>query len=319
MAKPKITFYWCASCGGCEEAIVDLAEDILKVVEAVDIVFWPCAMDFKKSDVEAMEDGSITVSFINGAVNSDEQEEMVKVLRKKSQVVIAFGACSHLGGIPSLANLTTKKEILEASYLKGPTNVNSEKTLPMVKVPVKEGELHLPELQEIAKALDQVIDVDYYIPGCSVPKQLIIDAVTALLSGNLPPKGSILAPKKTNCDTCDRNKTKPEKLEIERFYRPYEIELDEEKCFLAQGVICMGPVTRGGCDERCVKGNMPCRGCFGPVDNVFDQGAKFVSALASLFNAKTDEEVQNIVDSIDDPAGTFYRFSVAKSMIGHKV
>ena len=319
MAKPKITFYWCASCGGCEEAIVDLAEDILKVVEAVDIVFWPCAMDFKKSDVEAMEDGSITVSFINGAVNSDEQEEMVKVLRKKSQVVIAFGACSHLGGIPSLANLTTKDKILEASYLKGPTNVNSEKTLPMVKVPVKEGELHLPELQEIAKALDQVIDVDYYIPGCSVPKQLILDAVTALLSGNLPPKGSVLAPKKTNCDTCDRNKTKPEKLEIERFYRPYEIELDEEKCFLAQGVICMGPVTRGGCDERCVKGNMPCRGCFGPVDNVFDQGAKFVSALASLFNAKTDEEVQKIVDSIDDPAGTFYRFSVAKSMIGHKV
>ena len=319
MAKPKITFYWCASCGGCEEAIVDLAEDILKVVEAVDIVFWPCAMDFKKSDVEAMEDGSITVSFINGAVNSDEQEEMVKVLRKKSQVVIAFGACSHLGGIPSLANLTTKDKILEASYLKGPTNVNSEKTLPMVKVPVKEGELHLPELQEIAKALDQVIDVDYYIPGCSVPKQLILDAVTALFSGNLPPKGSVLAPKKTNCDTCDRNKTKPEKLEIERFYRPYEIELDEEKCFLAQGVICMGPVTRGGCDERCVKGNMPCRGCFGPVDNVFDQGAKFVSALASLFNAKTDEEVQKIVDSIDDPAGTFYRFSVAKSMIGHKV
>jgi len=319
MAKPKITFYWCASCGGCEEAIVDLAEDILKVVEAVDIVFWPCAMDFKKSDVEAMEDGSITVSFINGAINSDEQEEMVKVLRKKSQVVIAFGACSHLGGIPSLANLTTKDKILEASYLKGPTNVNSEKTLPMVKVPVKEGELHLPELQEIAKALDQVIDVDYYIPGCSVPKQLILDAVTALLSGNLPPKGSVLAPKKTNCDTCDRNKTKPEKLEIDRFYRPYEIELDEEKCFLAQGVICMGPVTRGGCDERCVKGNMPCRGCFGPVDNVFDQGAKFVSALASLFNAKTDEEVQKIVDSIDDPAGTFYRFSVAKSMIGHKV
>ena len=68
MAKPKVAFYWCASCGGCEEAVVDLAEGILKVVEAVDIVFWPVALDFKRSDVEAMPDGAIDVSFINGAI-----------------------------------------------------------------------------------------------------------------------------------------------------------------------------------------------------------------------------------------------------------
>lgn len=319
MAKPKVAFYWCASCGGCEEAVVDLAEDILKVVEAVDIVFWPCALDFKKNDVESMEDKSIAVTFINGAINSDEQEEMVNLLRRKSQLIVAFGACSHLGGIPSLANLTSKQEILERVYLKGPTNINEQKTLPKTKVSKKDGILSLPELYDPALSLDQVIDVDYYLPGCSVPKKLIVDAVTAILSGNLPEKGSVLAPKKTNCDTCERNKTKPEKLEIDRFFRPYEVELDEEKCFLAQGVICLGPVTRGGCDERCIKGNMPCRGCFGPVDNVYDQGAKFVSALASLFNAKTEEEVQKIVDSIDDPAGTFYRFSVAKSFLRHRV
>jgi F420-non-reducing hydrogenase small subunit len=47
MSKPKVGFYWCASCGGCEEAVVDLAEDVLKVVEAVDIVFWPVALDFQ--------------------------------------------------------------------------------------------------------------------------------------------------------------------------------------------------------------------------------------------------------------------------------
>ena len=37
--KPKVAFYWCASCGGCEEAVVDLAEDILGVVAAVDAGF----------------------------------------------------------------------------------------------------------------------------------------------------------------------------------------------------------------------------------------------------------------------------------------
>ena len=84
--KPKIAFYWCSSCGGCEESIVDLAEDILKVVEAVDIVFWPVAIDIKKKDVEAMEDGSIAASFINGAIRLSEQEEMAKLLRKSSRV-----------------------------------------------------------------------------------------------------------------------------------------------------------------------------------------------------------------------------------------
>ncbi|MCJ7680317.1 MAG: oxidoreductase, partial [Candidatus Aminicenantes bacterium] len=110
-AKPKVAFYWCASCGGCEEAVVDLAEDILKVTAAVDIVFWPVALDFKKSDVLAMEDGSIAVSFINGAVRLSEQEEMVKLLRRKSGLVVAFGSCSHLGGIPGLGNFWNKETI----------------------------------------------------------------------------------------------------------------------------------------------------------------------------------------------------------------
>jgi hypothetical protein len=65
--KPKVAFYWCASCGGCEEAVVDLAEDILKVVEAVDIVLWPVALDFKK-DV-SMPDNSIAVAFISGGAD----------------------------------------------------------------------------------------------------------------------------------------------------------------------------------------------------------------------------------------------------------
>ena len=57
--QTKVAFYWCASCGGCEETVVDLAEGILDVVAAVDIVFWPVALDFKRKDVEAMPDGSI--------------------------------------------------------------------------------------------------------------------------------------------------------------------------------------------------------------------------------------------------------------------
>src|SRR5512136_1343152 len=130
-AKPKIGFYWCASCGGCEEAIVDLAEDILGVVEAVDIVYWPCAMDFKKKDVEAMPDKSIVVTFLNGAIRTSEQEEMAHLLRRKSQFMIAYGACSANGGIPGLANQFRREQLVEFSYQDAPTAVNEERTRPL--------------------------------------------------------------------------------------------------------------------------------------------------------------------------------------------
>ncbi len=118
--KPKVAFYWCASCGGCEEAVVDLAEEMLDVVAAVDIVFWPVALDFKRKDVEAMPDGAIMATFLNGAIRTTEQEEMAHLLRRKSQVLIAFGACAQLGGIPGLANLWNRDEHSPARLPGGP-------------------------------------------------------------------------------------------------------------------------------------------------------------------------------------------------------
>jgi len=316
--KPKVAFYWCASCGGCEEAVVDLAEDILKVTSAVDIVFWPVALDFKRKDVEAMEDGSIAVSFINGAVRLSEQEEMVKLLRKKSGLVVAFGSCSHLGGIPGLANFWDKKSIFDYAYLKSPSTKNPEKVVPLEKSEFEGKELELPSFYDTVFALNQVIDVDYYLPGCAPPKDLIVNAVNAILEGKLPSKGTVLSPNKSLCDECDRNDSKPDKLTIKEIKRPWEVELDPEECFLAQGVICMGPATRSGCGQRCITANMPCRGCFGPSDQVFDQGAKFLSALASIIETDDEKEIDKLMDSIVDPAGTFYRFSLPASILRRK-
>jgi F420-non-reducing hydrogenase small subunit len=316
--KPKVAFYWCSSCGGCEESIVDLAEDILKVVEAVDIVFWPVALDFKKKDVEAMEDGSIAVTFINGAIRLSEQEEMSKLLRKKSQLIVAHGSCSHLGGIPGLANFWSKETIFHRAYHTTPSTDNPNGTVPLEKSELDGHELHLPRFYDTVYALDQVIDVDYYLPGCAPPRDLILNAVKAILEGKLPPKGSVLSPNKSLCDDCDRNQSKPEKLSIKEVKRPWEVMLDPEKCFLAQGVICLGPATRTGCGERCIEGNMPCRGCFGPTDQVYDQGAKFLSAFASILDTKDEKEIEKIVQTIVDPAGTFYRFSLPTSILRRK-
>lgn len=318
MTKPKVAFYWCASCGGCEEAVVDLNEDLLKVADAVDIVLWPVALDFKRKDVEALSDGEIAVSFINGSIRLEEQEEMVKLLRRKSGLVVAFGSCAHLGGIPGLANFWTRDTIFQRAYKEVPTVENPEGITPQERTTVDVGELTLPEFYDTVKTLDQTIPVDYYLPGCAPPPDLILNAVTAILKGELPEKGAVLAPNIALCDTCPRLESKPEKLSIKEMKRPWQIKIDPEQCFLAQGLFCYGPATRSGCGETCIRANMPCRGCFGPVDGVLDQGAKALSMIASILGLDeeermTEEDIKNLVDSFADPAGTFYRFSLPAS------
>jgi F420-non-reducing hydrogenase small subunit len=318
MSKPKVAFYWCASCGGCEEAVVDLAENILDVVEAVDIVFWPVALDFKKEDVAAMDDEEIDISFINGAVRLSEQDEMVKLLRQKSKLVIAFGSCAHLGGIPGLGNLWNRETIFQRVYEETPSTDNPEGTLPSTRSQVNGHELELPEFYHSVKHLNEVITVNYYLPGCPPTPKLLLEAVQAVLKGELPPIGAVLAPDKALCEECDRNETKPEKLLMNDIKRVQEVEIDQEKCLLAQGIICMGPATRTGCGALCVNGNMPCTGCFGPTNRVLDQGAKALSAIASILDYTDEEALTRILDKFVDPIGTFYRYGLPASMLKRK-
>lgn len=317
--KPKIAFYWCASCGGCEESIVDLAEDILEVAQAVDIVFWPVAIDAKRADIEQMPDGSILATMVNGAIRTSEQEEMAYLLRRKSQLLIAYGACAHTGGVPSLANQFTREQILRYVYEEAPTVVNEEKVRPQPKHRHNGTALSLPEFRGLVRSLDQVVEVDYYLPGCPPTPKLLKEAIHTLLSGNLPPKGTVLAPDTAQCDGCPRKETKPTDLKINEFKRPHWTTIDPNLCFLAQGIICMGPATRSGCEAQCIRGNMPCTGCFGPTSRVRDQGAKILSALASSVNAREPEDIEKILDGIPDPVGTFYRYSLAKSLLRARV
>jgi F420-non-reducing hydrogenase small subunit len=315
MAKPKVAFYWCASCGGCEEAIVDLAEGVLKVVEAVDIVFWPVALDFKRSDVEAMPDASIDVSFVNGAIRLDEQETMAKLLRRKSKMVIAYGACAYQGGIPGLANLTEKEAILDYVYRQAPSNSDGAATLPQQHTQVQEGELELPEFYDMVKALDQVIDVDYYLPGCPPTPKITLQAIEAILQGQLPEKGAVLAGDRALCYECELNSTKPEKLLVRELKRVHQVIPERDKCLLAQGIMCLGPVTRGGCEALCIHGGMPCTGCFGPVERVRDYGAKALSAVASIVDTTDEKALARAFEALPDPAGTFYRYSAPVSYL----
>ncbi len=315
--KPKFAMYWSAACGGCEIAVLNTHEKILDVDANFEVVFWPVAMDFKYKDVEAMPDRSITLTLFNGAIRSDENEHVAHLLRNKSQLLVAFGSCACEGGIPALANLTNRKAILQAAY-QSPSTDNPTGTLPQSRWQAPEGELRIPELYPVVKTLDQVVPVDYYMPGCPPESHQIaavVDLVIAALQGKaeLPPTGSVIgAGKSTVCDECVR--TRNEK-HIRQFVRLQHVKPDPNVCLLEQGILCSGAATRSGCSGLCPKAGVPCVGCYGPAEGVLDYGSRLMSAVASVIDSRDPQEIERILDGIPDPAGAFYRFNLAGSLL----
>ncbi len=323
MKKINLAIALGATCAGCDVAILDLNEKILDVFDLVDFKFWPTAMDFKIDDLKQLKDGEVDVGIYHGSIRTTEDAEIAKILRKKSKVVVAFGACANFGGIPSLANMPYERSMFEVVYKDVPSMDNPEGTVPQTAITIDGTELTLPGIRKEADALDAIIDIDYFVPGCPPMVPLIEQVVEVLKvfasTGQLPPKGTVIADTKTLCEECGR--TKPEEISFKDFISPQEVqEIDPDLCLIPQGSICMGPATRAGCDGLCTKMNVGCRGCLGPTDKVKDHGLKMISALTSLLDIDveedmSEEELQKVVDKIPDPLGTFYRFTYGKSLI----
>jgi F420-non-reducing hydrogenase small subunit len=327
--KPKFAMYWAASCGGCEIATLNIHEKLLDFDANFEPVFWPVAMDGKIKDVQAMADKSILLTLFNGGIHNDENEEMAHLLRRKSQILVSFGSCACEGGIPGLANLSSLSSMFDTAYHNISTP-NPENIFPSPVNHMPEGDLHIPTLYPVLKTLDQVVAVDYYMPGCPPESDQIatvIDLVIKVIQGkaDLPPRGttigasmislvgSISADASTLCDECKRKRNIKK---IEKFTRIQELtKIDPDLCLLEQGIPCNGPATRSGCGAVCPKANAQCIGCYGPADGVEDFGARLMSAFASVIDSKDPQEIDRILDGIVDPAGQFYRFSLASSLL----
>jgi F420-non-reducing hydrogenase small subunit len=325
--KPKLAVYWAAACGGCEISVANLHEKILDLDAHFDFMFCPCLLDTKYKDIEAMPDKSIFITLFNGAIRTEENEHMAHLLRKKSQILIAYGSCSYEGCIPGLANLHSREELLKTVYLDNPSIDNPSGIIPRPETNVPEGKLTIPAFYDRVRRLEDVVEVDYSIPGCPPESEQLWNVVSAVIEilkegKPLPPKGAVLgAGKSSVCDECDRKK---EDKKIKAFKRTYEFIPDKEQCLLEQGVICMGIATRDGCGALCPKVNMPCTGCYGPPEGALDQGAKMVAALGSIIDIgdvkgvsedEINKRIDAVIDSIPDFAGTFYKYSLPGSIL----
>lgn len=315
--RPKIAILCLGGCGGCDAAVIDLDGALLTVAERAEIVLWPIALDHKRNRLDTLADGELHLAILNGSIRTSEHLELARLMRRKAQTVLGLGACACFGGTPGLANLRRREDLLEWIYRQAPTVDNPEGIIPRVSTQVAGRELQLPELLEQLHTLDQAIGVDYFLPGCPPPPDLVAAAIFAALDGKLPPRGSTLAPQQPLCDLCPRNRSKPYRLSVRELRRVHEVELDEETCFLARGVLCLGLATRAGCGGTCLAVNTPCRGCFGPVAGVRDN-ARLLSALATLLQVDDDTELAAMVERFLDPAGYCYRFTQASSILGSR-
>jgi F420-non-reducing hydrogenase small subunit len=135
--------------------------------------------------------------------------------------------------------------------------------------------------------VDEKIKVDIYLPGCPPHPDQVFNALVALVQGK-----PLSVSNKSVCDTCPTvRKGKGELKQVRRFlqapqYQAADEPLNQMRCLLEQGLLCMGPVTHAGCGgdavtPRCISARVPCRGCSGPVRHEGNQLLDMLNALAS--------------------------------------
>ncbi len=244
-----------ASCSGCHVALLDTHEKVLEIAE--NLVFSPILIDIK--DIPESD-----VVLVEGCVRTEEELELLREARRKTKVLIAFGTCAALGGISSLGNIYSGQQILERVYGDGqPDNV--------------------PKFLDMALPVDEYVEVDYYLPGCAPPPELIAEFLGALLKGEKPK--SIEHPV---CAECGREVKYMEIDGVRRFGEP-----EEGICLLSQGFLCQGSVTRGGCKAPCTKAGIPCRGCRGPTPKIMRSYCRdYLSEITERLMRITGFEVQ---------------------------
>ncbi|HDI75378.1 MAG: F420-nonreducing hydrogenase [Thermoprotei archaeon] len=264
-------------CSGCEVALADVISEVLPRIE---IVYSTLIADIDKLP------SNIDLSLVSGAVRTKHDIEVLREARNKSKLLVALGSCASFGGIPGLANVYVVAELLREIYGTYPREV--------------------PKLTRAAAPVSEYVQVDYRLPGCPPPYKLLIELLVCVDEKKPLPK----PPSRTVCDECSLKKRD---VYEENVYRLGERDdVDFSRCFLEQGILCMGIATASGCEAQCPSRGVPCRGCRGPPAKIVDQGERLLSSIASVFS-KIDEE--ELVRKIPDPLGYFYRFTLPSSTI----
>ncbi len=165
--KPKVATVWLDGCSGCHMSFLDMDEFLVDLAGLVDVVHSPVVdpKDFPHD---------VVLTLVEGAVSSDHDLHLALVIRERSKVVVALGDCAVTSNVPSMRNPYTHAELLDRAYVENATATPGHP------------DRYVPPLQQRARPLHEVIDVDLFLPGCPPPADAIKYALTEFLEGRTP-------------------------------------------------------------------------------------------------------------------------------------
>jgi len=248
-------------------SLLNAGEALLEILSGdFEIVYSPTFIDVR-------EVPSVDLSIVEGGVRTEADEELIREVRAKTRILVSLGLCSTDGGITSLGDRFSVKQLLENEY------------------PLLDSG-RLPKFKDAMYPICNFVDVDYYIPGCPPMPFLIVHTLKSILKGKEP-----LRHESVVCTECHR-KIVPAKLD--RLYGIYEKPADPKLCMVSQGFVCLGSLTRDGCGAPCPRANFTCFGCRGPPDPFLYRSRDLYAFLVKVFSKRTgisEEQVKNELHS----------------------
>lgn len=291
--KARVSTEWLSGCSGCHVAVVDLHEKILGLLDDVEFVRAPVLMDEK--DYPPAD-----VGLVEGAVRSEHDRDALKKMRDSVDKLIAFGTCAVYGGPSGMGWLYPNQAVMDKAYGPGPTTTGDEPP-----------DDDAPQLEPSVTPIDEVVEVDLYLPGCPPHPYFIATGLRALLD-----PGTKALTGKPVCSGCDRKMVKQAGVSLQ----PGQVTADDpETCFLSQGVICLGSVTLNRCQAPCPNVGIACTGCAGPsVDMIAEPHLDFRTMVARRMNLLTGIPTEEVVSYFESNAKTFYAYALASPVLYRK-
>lgn len=169
MSKPNVGIFGLTGCAGDQLAILNCEDELLQIVELLDI------RDFLMASSENDEDTRLDLALVEGAVLSERDEEKLREIRRRSDLLVALGTCAMHGGVPIMDRDHDRDALLRQVY----------------------GDMGSEYDTRSARPLHEVVAVDLGIPGCPIERHELLQAIGHLLHGDPP-----LIPSYAVCTEC---------------------------------------------------------------------------------------------------------------------
>ena len=168
MDKIRFATVWMDGCSGCHMSFLDIDERIIALADKIDVVCSPYV------DHHGAFPDNVDLVIIEGAISSDEDLHKLRDIRKKAKKIVALGDCAVTGNVTALRNICGLDSALDNAYKK---LADLNQSIPTVDLPV--------QLEKVVP-LNEVVQIDYFIPGCPPPADAIFEILSAILEGRTP-------------------------------------------------------------------------------------------------------------------------------------